>query len=636
MKPKSRLFSAAVKLLSPQQNFPGSRHATGSPEKTAPGFMSRTTKKWMGMVKCVELGVLCFLVVLVSGRVSYADITINGYEVGNDVVFEYAGSVNTSGFGAPGDYFGSNIEIETNDDGFGARFNNIPAGSSWYFKGVVPRFSLGVGDFLDSYPTKADQNTGDPFGLVGQNLNLFLPENYVSETELSGTLTFSDNDLVSLLGAAPTDFSFSLNLGGGDVFWVFAPPGDELWLTQALTSGIPMNQAIGQVASSIHTTGLRDFSSRLFRGRSRWVPLDDDTLAVNSRSWSFRGREVSASRFTSLGREKAVSHTINLGGVAHDSSAGATAIGELDAPVIDDSQPFLSVTRPAGCSVDPGFLALGSNWMLFGAANFGQLELDSLGGNPALDSDTQASTLGFEYHFNEHLALGAGWTHTWNETDFAQNLGGADIEGDAAVIYASYFKRNLWADLMYSYGNYEADIHRNTATGTARANPDIDTHQVAFNLGYNLGHDGGRIVHGPAFAATWTGGSLDGYTETGAGTANTTFAEQEFDSLITTAGWQFNTCLETNYGVMRPQFRVGYGHEHLDQDQTIQATSPTLAVPTLTRNQHDPGHGWLDLGSGVSWQLRDNVSLLLDYNGQFLREDVGAAHHGTIRAKIGF
>ena len=77
--------------------------------------MSRTTKKWMGMVKCVELGVLCFLVVLVSGRVSYADITINGYEVGNDVVFEYAGSVNTSGFGAPGDdYFGSNVEIETN------------------------------------------------------------------------------------------------------------------------------------------------------------------------------------------------------------------------------------------------------------------------------------------------------------------------------------------------------------------------------------------------------------------------------------------------------------------------------------------------------------------------------------------
>ncbi len=436
-----------------------------------------------------------------------------------------------------------------------------------------------------------------------------------------------------------TDALSSIFFGGsgGSSFDDLAIILPDLWASQVFSSGIPMNQAIGQVASSIHNTGVRDFNGRLFRNRSRWVPLDGDTLASQSSGGTLRGREVSASRLFRLGnetRELAGTHHINLDGA---TNLGIGTTGDLGPLTIDDDTPVLSVTRPAECDVAPGCLAHGSNWQVFGSANFGQVDLDPIGGNPALDSTTQASTLGVEFYLNDCLVVGAGWTHVWNDTDFASNLGAADIEGDAGVVYASYFRKNLWADLMYSFGSYQTDLTRNTGFGTTvRADPDIETHQVALNLGYNIGHCGGRIVHGPVFSATWTDGTLDGYTETGDTANNITFAEQEFDSLVTVVGWQANQCIETICGIIRPQFRIGYGREHFDPDQTIQATSPLFNLPTLTRSQLDPGEGWLDLGGGFSWQLRKNLSLLLDYNGQFFREDVDAVHYGSVRAQVGF
>lgn len=413
-----------------------------------------------------------------------------------------------------------------------------------------------------------------------------------------------------------------------DYSWLITAVLDPRFADNLFKSAIPVNQAIGQVAPSIHTTGTRDFSSRLFRARSRWVPAD----GVASTSFG-PTRTVSASRFVNLKRELNVDTTINLGGVPDNVSASGSS---LDTPLIDDNGGLFAITRQAGCSVDPNTLACGRDWVLFGSADFGQWELDNLGGNPTVESNTQAASLGLEYAINENLAVGVGWSHSWNETQFGNNAGGVDIEGDAGTVYASYFKNNLWSDLMYSYGSYEADITRYTDAGTTViAAPDIQSHQTAFNVGYNIGHCGGDIVHGPTFGATYTNGTLDGYTETGDPLRNTTFAAQDYESLITTLGWQVNWKMETNYGIMRPQLRLGYGRENLDQDQTITAIVPQLNNTVFTQNQLQPGENWIDLGAGVSWQVKDNVSVMLDYNTQILRDDV-SAHFGTVRARVGF
>ena len=626
----SRLCRVASNLLSRvHSNLPGS-HEPAYHEKPASGFMSRK--------RAITYFVIFSLVF--GARVAHSDVYINAEETVDGVVFSYFGVVDTTNLTVFDTFF------RNGDEGFiypsRGQFVAATDGTTVvrYSDMLIPNTGFGSGPFNISGIISSGSDT---FGLylipgTGGDTEFFLPSTYVSGANFSGSVLFPSSTLGGL-GVDTTPFSIALGTSGNTIFFFnILPTPEELWLTQALFSGIPMNQAVGQVASTVHNTSTRDFSSRLFRARSRWVPLDGDgmmTQADNSDFFQRRGREVAASRFFRMQRQLEMDTTINLNG-ANENSANRSGDSGLDAPVISDEVPMLSVTRQAGACLDPGCLAAGENWVLFGAADFGQVELDNLGGNPALDSYTRSTSLGLEYQVNENLALGVGWSHSWNETDFSGNLGGADIEGDAGIVYASYFRNNLWGDLMYSYGNYKADIHRNTGFGTtARAEPDIDTHRTDLNLGYNIGHCGGKIVHGPTFSASYTDGSLDGYTETGAGNNNMTFAAQDFESFITTAGWQFNTCLETNYGPMRPQLRVGYGHEHLDQDQRIQATSPAIAVPTLTRFQHDPGHGWLDLGGGVSWQIKDNVSLFLDYNGQFLREDA-AVHVGTVRARVAF
>lgn len=67
--------------------------------------------------------------------------------------------------------------------------------------------------------------------------------------------------------------------------------------------------------------------------------------------------------------------------------------------------------------------------MVFSSANFGNVDLSNLGGNPGLESYTYSSTLGFEYQVNEQLALGLGCLMSGNDNTMNGGLGSADLEG---------------------------------------------------------------------------------------------------------------------------------------------------------------------------------------------------------------
>lgn len=404
-------------------------------------------------------------------------------------------------------------------------------------------------------------------------------------------------------------------------------------------SGLPVNGSLNGIARNLNNAGSRDIGQRLFRNRTRFEPQNGATTSVGD-FFNNRGREVAASRFERLSGRLEGDATIDLSPGSGGSMDSTTTFagGGL---TLSDGSSFLSAEVPAG-DYAKGVIAAGGDWILWASTDFGEVELDDLGNNtPGLESNSYSSNIGFEYEVSDALAIGLGWSHLWNDNTLTGGLGGVDVEGNSVVTYATWFRNNFWADALYSYGNSEADIRRNTGAGTVvRGTPEIDTHQASLNLGYNFGHNRGKVVHGPTFGATYTEGTIDAYTETGDPQNNIAFTSQDFESLITRLGWQVNWQQESTLGLLRPQLRIGYGRENLNRSQNINAT----LVPNTANNNtvfgigsstSDPGEGWMELGAGLGIDVTEKCRLLFDYETQIFRQNA-SVHYGSAMVRMRF
>ena len=414
---------------------------------------------------------------------------------------------------------------------------------------------------------------------------------------------------------------------------------DVAAIDQLTSSAIPMNIAVGQIASQVHGTGLRDLNNRLFNLRRRLALGSDLSQSIREG----RHREVAASRIFHSERELKIQSTINLNGSTGASNAGGDLSGELlehESAVVDDRFPIIpSVNVPAVAGRSNAVNGLET----FASYDYGYYDLNPLGQNAGIQSRTHTGSVGVEYVVTPELAVGVGLTHVENDNDLSGGVGSVDLEGNAISTYASYFKNNLWGDLLYSQGFYEADINRNTFLGsTVSARPNVVAHQTTLNLGYNLPSNNG-FVHGPTFRTDYSWGKLGGYTERGDPRANTIFEQQDYESLITTLGWQINWEQDTQWGTLRPQMRLGYGRENIDRETNVTGTlqnSPVTFIQggnligggavSSTLSREDPGEGWMEFGAGVGVDLSETFSITFDYQGRFFQQDA-QLHTGTVR-----
>ena len=224
------------------------------------------------------------------------------------------------------------------------------------------------------------------------------------------------------------------------------------------------------------------------------------------------------------------------------------------------------------------------------------------------------------------LTLGLGVTWLENRTELSGGLGTLDIEGFALSAYASYVRAPFYADLLSRFGDYEDTVHRNTLFGaTARATPQAYHHTVEFHTGANFHL--GPVVTGPMLAVSNTHGTLDGYTETGAGSQNTSVGEQNYDSLRTEVGWQASQRMPVKSGAVTWQLRAAWERENQNGANSVSVglvDSPLFAVAAdgtlqrtgslaLSGNTTRAGDDYLALGGGLLFEIGSRTKVLLDY-----------------------
>lgn len=148
---------------------------------------------------------LSLVALAASIGVSHAAVIINFEEVGVDVVASYSGSINlTSTISGPGSGSGFNL---SDFDGAGtAKFFRSLGG------GTTDDYQLGSFDATPDFGGSgaATSRSGDEFLIEATDTRqqIYLPDGYVTNTSISGSLTFAGTDIATL-GLNPGSYVWS-------------------------------------------------------------------------------------------------------------------------------------------------------------------------------------------------------------------------------------------------------------------------------------------------------------------------------------------------------------------------------------------------------------------------------------------
>ena len=156
----------------------------------------------------------------------------------------------------------------------------------------------------------------------------------------------------------------------------------------------------------------------------------------------------------------------------------------------------------------------------------------------------------------------------------------------------------LWANgqLSWTRTSYEVDrdVHLGPATRRHSGSPDGDNLSVGANAGWDFRH--GALTHGPVVSLLMQRIGVDGYAENSTESTALSYPEQDFDSLIGSAGWQASYAIKDS---LVPYTRLTWDHEFEDapeeafaQSRSIPGTLP-YAVPGL---ELDENYGTLLVG----------------------------------------
>ena len=368
---------------------------------------------------------------------------------------------------------------------------------------------------------------------------------------------------------------------------------DAAAIASALFSSAPTALAQRELALGASRTALHDFNGRLFRHRA--------------------GGGSAGTSDTTL----------------HQGDDHVVTVGEGDG-----SEPGSGGKAPRTIGYRTGD-SIEQRWRVFTSFDYGSLDIDADKTFLGLQSDAYAESAGVEYQVGKFI-LGGGLSFIQADTHDA-----TDAEGVTFAGYVSYSSRGIYADLLYGITSLDHDIDRDTGLGTtAHAGPGSLTHTVNFNTGYNF-HLGAWCT-GPYAGLDYSHADIDGYTESGGGTAATKVSSQSVNSLISRVGWQVSRRMERTWGAITPQVRIGWERENLESNDPLTVgliTSPYYLVTgsfirstgarfEATLDGHGRGRDYFVFGGGVLIEIGAQLHLLLDYEG--IIENGYAAHYAKL------
>ncbi len=275
-------------------------------------------------------------------------------------------------------------------------------------------------------------------------------------------------------------------------------------------------------------------------------------------------------------------------------------------------------------------------WETYVTVNYGNISLSSIGTQSGVDSQSWSPGVGIERHVSRHWAIGFAASLLQAHQTYGNNLGSLEIEGVAFSAYASYVRGPFWGDVLYNFGRFDLESDRNPgfAFPMAQGETKAWTNAVQFNTGWNFRFQNNTLVTGPFAGVDYLHIAVDSYTENGGGAAALAYASRDVDSLITRVGWSVSKRIDTDFATITPQLRVSYERQNISNNNGTSVSLINLPF-TASSNAQSPGQDYLVAGAGVNFQFTPVLSLMLNYQGQFFRQNL-QAHYAGLRLSYKF
>jgi outer membrane autotransporter protein len=189
--------------------------------------------------------------------------------------------------------------------------------------------------------------------------------------------------------------------------------------------------------------------------------------------------------------------------------------------------------------------------------------------------------------------------------------------------YATYFDGPMyWNGLVsYSRNSYTSD-RKIIYTGFNRT-AHSDTYGNQYSVNNEAGYDF-KVNHfkiGPTLGVEYVQLTVDGFTETGAGSAGLTVRDQKADSLRSRLGAKANRPFSIRSVALTSEVRAAWQHEYLDDSRDITASFNDPSAGAFAVHTTGPQRDSALLGAGLTAQVTKTINLFLNYDAQVGQKD---------------
>ncbi len=231
--------------------------------------------------------------------------------------------------------------------------------------------------------------------------------------------------------------------------------------------------------------------------------------------------------------------------------------------------------RAIGDGVTTGRLSDVGKWSVFAGADGSDFDIEQGIGNSGVSSRSRSGTFGVTARVSEAVTIGGAYGHSRNRGSFGGNAGGYTATENVWSLFFSAKAGGFYGTGVLSYADLEfGNVHRilplGTGFRTATANAEGSNGSAYLTAGYDFSL--GRLTIGPTIAVTSQNVDVNGFDESGAGSANLRMHQQKRRSEVWSAGLRASY----NFGNWTPWLRVTADKERRDDVRLVTATPLTL------------------------------------------------------------